>query len=710
MAMTSRSSVLLALLAAAGCTGKINDNPNASGAAGAAPTGASGAGGDPGPQVFPFESLPPEVYAAKVKFFTTGAPLSDAELGAVTANPAAFPAMVDGWIATPEWRAKLQQFFMQTFQQTQIADAEGYNDQFGRDAGNWTNDDQTRFVRAAEESFARTALALMDEGKPFTEVVTTKRFMLNPPLMAFLAYMDAMPRNDTGRTVTAGQWLLQKYPMFTFTRTPNIDATTMMPVPIPLAETLDPASPNFMVWFDPTVYTGTDMSCVGPQTRMGAQALGPMFDFIFGGRGGCGRTTSQWTAADYDAWRMVTIRPPATGEERTIFWDLPRLRDPMTTELVLATPRVGFMTTPAFIANWPTNPSNSYRVTTNQALIVALGRSFDDRTTTVQVSESADDSMHVQPGTACYGCHQTLDPMRDFFRESYSVVFSQQLANLPKAGIPATATFSVDGVSVTGTGVNALADAIAGHPRFARAWAQKLCQLANSASCLDEDPELQRVADAFVQSGFKFNVLVRELLTSPLVTFAKRTATADAKGVSVGIARREPLCAALETRLGLANVCGLRPVTAGTPAPAPGTGPSGTTLTRSRNLALSIPGAGYARGDVEPLLPHDPNMFFTAATDNLCATLAAQLIDVTGTGAVSRWAGTDPPKAIGDFVSLVMGVPPSDPRSADLRAVLDEHYTQAMAAQTSTRGAATTALRSTFILACSSPLGISTGL
>jgi hypothetical protein len=30
--------------------------------------------------------------------------------------------------------------------------------------------------------------------------------------------------------------------------------------------------------------------------------------------------------------------------------------------------------------------------------------------------------------------------------------------------------------------------------------------------------------------------------------------------------------------------------------------------------------------------------------------------------------------------------------------------------QTSTRGAATTALRSTFILACSSPLGISTGL
>ena len=60
---------------------------------------------------------------------------------------------------------------MQTFQQTQIADAEGYNDQFGRDAGNWTNDDQSRFVRAAEESFARTTLALMSRAlSPVTTI------------------------------------------------------------------------------------------------------------------------------------------------------------------------------------------------------------------------------------------------------------------------------------------------------------------------------------------------------------------------------------------------------------------------------------------------------------------------------------------------------------------------------------------------------------
>src|SRR4029434_2347425 len=115
---------------------------------------------------------------------------------------------------------------------------------------------------------------------------------------------------------------------------------------------------------------------------------------------------------------MVTIRRPNAGEERTIFWDLPRLRDPKS-DLVVNTPRVGFMTTLAFFANWPTNTSNSYRVTTNQTLIVALGKSFDDRRTTVHANETSSENMHVKPDTPSFGCHSTLDPMRDFFRQSF---------------------------------------------------------------------------------------------------------------------------------------------------------------------------------------------------------------------------------------------------------------------------------------------------
>ena len=90
---------------------------------------------------------------------------------------------------------------------------------------------------------------------------------------------------------------------------------------------------------------------------------------------------------DFDDWRMVTVRAPKNKAERARYFDLPGLRKAM--ELAIETPRVGFMTTPAFFANWPTNASNASRVTTNQTLIVALGKSFDDSNTTVQISETA---------------------------------------------------------------------------------------------------------------------------------------------------------------------------------------------------------------------------------------------------------------------------------------------------------------------------------
>src|SRR6516162_9489579 len=110
------------------------------------------------------------------------------------------------------------------------------------------------------------------------------------------------------------------------------------------------------------------------------------------------------------------------------------------------------MTTPAFFANWPTNTSNQARATTNQTMIVALGLAFDDRGVTVPVMSSGSDAMHAMPGTVCYGCHQTLDPMRDFFRESYTYAYSSRYAT-QQAGIPTTGTFTVlASPPVTGTG------------------------------------------------------------------------------------------------------------------------------------------------------------------------------------------------------------------------------------------------------------------
>jgi hypothetical protein len=679
--------LLLALLA---CN-KTNELTGSNGTDGGQPPTKTPDPANPDPATpGPFAPLPPQVYGQKVKNLLTGLPLDDGELAQLTAHPDKLPALIDTWMALPQWRDRMIEFFKQSFQQTQT-DINDYDEQLGRTTNPWNNQDKIKFVRSAEESFARTAFELVATKRPFTEVLTTDRIMLNPPLMSAYASIDAMPQDDLDKPIPKSNWLRQKYPNLVFVRTTNLDPVTGMPVPIPLEESINPASPNFMKWYDPNPYKGMQPKCAEPDMRMGQQAFFAAADFMFGGRPGCGSTKSQFSDADWDAWRMVTIRRPKAGEDRTIFWDLPRLRDPKT-ELVLNTPRVGFMTTLAFFANWPTNTSNSYRVTTNQTLIVALGRSFDDRGTVAQVNETSSDNMHVKPGTACYACHVNLDPMRDFFRQSFSVPYGEQLA---ATGVPATATFSVDGSpAVTGTGVVTFAQAMAKHPRFAVAWAQKLCQFANASACLDDDPELVRVADAFRASNHDFQVLVRELFSSPLVIFTKETQTSKDNGVAIGITRRETLCAALDNRLQLGDFCSIRQATPGQ---------KNVVVNTARNLALSIPGGGYARGDEAPLLPHDPSMFFSSASENLCDLLASTLVDAKG---MSRYTSGQSAQAIKDMVTTVMGLPASDPRAAEMNTILSDHYNDALQAGVG----ASLALRSTFTLACESPLAVSLGL
>jgi len=667
------------------------------GAGGTAMAGDGGSGGGTMPAAF--EPLPPGTYAAKVKHLLTGRALTDDELKQVVADPGTLKPLIDTWMALPEFHAKMMTFFQQAFQQTQT-DINDYDDQIGFTTNPWNNNDKQFFRRAAEESFARTVLALVDEGRPFTEAVTTERFMLNPPLMSLLAYMDAVPLDDTAKPVRPELWLLKKYPMLGFERTTNPDPVTGLPRPIPFIESIDPANTNgnFMRFYEPKPYMGANLKCKEPEVAANPiVALRNIANYIFGGRPGCGSTDSQWTQADWDAWRWVTVRKPAATEERTIFWDLPKLRNAATNELVLNTPRVGFMTTMAFFANWPTNLSNSYRVTTNQALIVGLGRSFDDRAFTQQVSESTSDAMHVQPGTACYGCHRTLDPMRDFFRETYSLSYFSQYAT---TNVPPTATFAVDDKPIMGNGVRALAQAMAQSPLFATAWTQKLCAFANSSPCDESDAEFKRVAAAFTASHFDWKTLVRELMSSPLVTYSAPTATAMQNGVVISIARREALCAALEQRLALPDLCSLRgPLMAGANA-----SDAAKIRAKARNLALAIPGGGYARGDSDPLLPHDPNLFFWAASENLCLLLSQRLVDQPAGQNMFNIYALD--VSTSNMVSILMGLPPSDPRFAPMRGILTDHIAEAMAAG----GTGRDAMQSTFMLACSSALSLSLGL
>ncbi len=692
-------AVAIPALALGGCIDKLGGKVTGGESkppAGSTPPPGVGQPGDPQPPP-PFEPVSPAASAAKVKDLLTGLPLTGDELAAVSSNRASLRGLIDAWMGLPQFRDKMIEFWKSAFQQTQL-DITDLDEQLRLDSADVNRDDQRRMLTAVEESFARTVWELVAQGRPFTETVTTTKFMLNLPLMVALSNMDAAPRNDTGRPVPAGYWLMNKYggQSFHMTMVTGLDPTTGVVTPIPMEETLNPASPNFMKFNfqqpDPARY----MPCAEPVTVMGARAFERVFGALFGSRDACQgapNAPSQFTDADWNTWRMVEIRPPKSGEERTAFWDLGKLRDPNTHELILAMPRVGFMTTLGFFSNWPTNPSNTFRVTTNQSLIVALGRSFDDRTTTVQVSETSVEALHVMPGTPCYGCHVTLDPMRDFFRQSYSITYYQQLEVSRRNPVPTEAVFSVDGSPpVRGKGVETFAQAVAQHPRFAVAWTQKLCQLANAASCHEEDPEFQRVVAAFRDSNHDFKTLMRELYSSALVTYADKTATTEADGAVISIARRETLCARLSNRLGVADACNIK-------------GQSGLArqaATSARNLSFGIAGSSYARADETPVMPHDPNLFFSSATEKLCMLLAAQLVE----GMNGRWRTAQFNAALDEFVSVVMGVPAGDERAPLLRLVLARHYDAALAA----REKPADALRSTFVLACSSPNSVSSGL
>jgi hypothetical protein len=232
---------------------------------------------------------------------------------------------------------------------------------------------------------------------------------------------------------------------------------------------------------------------------------------------------------------------------------------------------------------------------------------------------------------------------------------------------------------------------MATHPRFALAWTQKLCQLANASTCDEEDPEFKRVAQAFAASNFDFRGLVRELLSSPLVTYASLTQSASSAGVVMSIARRDNYCDRLGNRLGVKDLCNQQ-----------GESTMPKIAGQARNLALGIPGSGYARADEHPVTPHDPNLFFISATEKLCMAVAGQVVET----ATARWKVAAKETAFADFVSVLMGVPPSDPLSPKLVDVLSRNYAAAVAAKETPADA----LRSAFTLACSSPFAVSSGL
>ena len=641
-----------------------------------------------------FEPVAPRVYVAKVKNILVGLPPSDAELRAVEADPGALAALVDAWMQLPSYAWKMMRFFELAFQQTQIG-SNDFADQVFAPIGK--NDTTTPFIlQNVQESFARTMVDLTASGHPLTEAMTTRRIMMTTALKELYAFLDVVDIDDGGI-------------VFDHFRESHRDVQIVAEAsqgPIPLAQTLDPTSPSYMHWYDPDVRTAGALvpGCQKDPVLLPIQAItlhwlllgsldgrkladGTLCP-VFGGTA----DAPQLTASDFGDWTMVSIRPPNPGEATATFYDLPTLRS--AKELVLSTPRIGFFSTPAFLANWQTNVTNQMRVTMHQTLIVATGSSVDGTDATLAPGAPGLDATHAgQP--ECLVCHAILDPTRSVFSSTWSWYYHRQL---DPAWTSQPGVFAFRGVVRPVRSLADLGDVLAAHPLVAPGWVQKLCFYVSSAPCDERDPELLRLVDLFRASSYSWTALVKALVTSPMTTGAAETATARKNGEIVAVARRDHLCAALDARLGLTDVCGLdalAPGTAGTPMP---------------EIVAGLPADAYGRGAVAPVLPNQPTLFFRAGIENICETVAAQVIGaapVNPSPNAKHWTSDQADAAIADFVSIVMALAPSDPRAEPARALLSSHFASARRQPGITP---TDALRSTFVVACMAPSAVSVGL
>ena len=714
-------SAIMALTAGA-CIGKIGPNGADTGGSGGSASTSSSTGGEYVEQ-FPYEPVSARIYVAKVKNLMIGEAATEEEIQKVEKDPGALRGLVHDWFVTPKAQDKLFGFFQKAFQQTQLT----INDFV--DQGVVANFQDTTVINGAREMLARTVLDDFKLKLPFTNSVTTHEFMMTPALMAFYLYIDQTLVDDANK-------ITPNIPLPNGSISSTFDAwgtyvDPMVGPPITLDQVLDPNSPNYLHF-----PVATQFACAIPvvdgtghvtldangkvittsmpySVRHYKNKTSAAFALLFGNApmggesaeyppgpaipmdvppadagkykincdGGQNFKPSLLIADDSTSWRRVKIRAPKPGEALTPFYDLKTLRK--ASEIVARMPRVGFFTTPAFFANWQTNKSNQARDVMNQTLVVALGKSInpvDKGTTTVL---DMGDGNHSDPTGPCYGCHQTMDPMRLIFRKNYSYNYHSQ----EKPQSFSAPNFDFLGEQSPLASLDDLAQTLIKHPNFPTAWVQKLCFYANSDACSEDDPEFIRISKAFVDSKFDFQTLVSDLFSSPIITGAEKTKTRTDLGETVSVARQDHLCASLTNRLKrTANICA-----------------SIADATKAQAVRNNIPLDGYLRGAEAPALSTDPTMFFRGAAETVCRIAADLTIDKTP---MDLYNSAKKDQAITDFVGNIMGLASGDPTTADATKILQDHFEAAVA-----KGATPTqALTSTFVLACTSPTSLAIGL
>lgn len=597
-----------------------------------------------------FEATPLTTALSKVKRLTTGEAPTSAEIARVQSDPAELREMVGEWTRTDAFRVVTQRTLAQLLQVEPMPsdwemidgiDGSGLPEHYGD---------------MLAESVARTAWSIIEADQPITELYRTERWAVTTAMLVMMRFADqknlerllldgehsvvtATGTTDWSEMVETGVWRIRDLPQVCFA---------------------DPLSTRALLHLQ---WGYVDCRGSGGVHRFPKEA-----PLLFG--------------VDDQDWRFVEFERvgPSADLDEPPFYDVAAWREHgpvVRTRLA----RTGFMTTPAFLNNWETNPDNQFRVTTNQMLIVALGSTFSRGEPTVPATLDGLNEAHADPTSSCYGCHRQLDPMRGYFSQHFNYAWRVTPTADDIFGpdsLPLfTSAFAFGGVTQFAGDIDQLGDLLADHPAVATAWTQKLCWIANGEPCKIDDPEFVRVAEAFEDSGFDYPELVIELFSSPLVTGLEPTATHPER-VPVLPQRPEHWCNQVERRG--ADSCGRLEV----------------------GWALDmLPSVEFARARVDPIVPQTVSVFGVAGLELACRELSTREV-----GPGKPFDVSDPDTALPRMVTELAGLAPSHERYDQVLTVLREHLDEVGLATSDPR----IAMESAYVVACSSPDALALGL
>ncbi|MEO1273451.1 MAG: hypothetical protein AAFX99_35655, partial [Myxococcota bacterium] len=391
---------------------------------------------------------------------------------------------------------------------------------------------------------------------------------------------------------------------------------------------LDEEGGDFRKLFTTTEYEVTTALLV-------ALTYADVFNMI--GSNGLHKEIEDYPLSDFTDWRTVRIVRDLDALELR---DLTRYSDPDVVatlrsigegdEAPFWAPRVGFFTTPTFLQVWNTNLDNQFRVVANQTLIAALGMTFDIGDVTVPNHLDGLDDTHSDPSTACYACHDQLDPMRNAWRNVYYDHNSRAARGGQREFPEHQPDFAFQGSSREISDLYDLGEALVEHPRFPIAWVLKVCHWANSAPCDARDPVIQALADQFVASGYHFDDLMVRVLSSEAVTnVSTRPEESTVATARPSMARFTHYCHRMKVRIqDLAAGSYDMPNYEGEVCTAH-IGGAGARRSIAQ-LASGIPDDSNVRGEVDFLTPSDYDPLGTIVYAQLCQKASERLIGRVG--------------------------------------------------------------------------------